>query len=215
MQHTVSLFELTGSLEKRPYPKNRLCELQAELYKHDVVVALSTIWDFLHKSGFSCQKMVMIAKQRDEYLRTVFTLDVSVYKPEILVFLNETGADQRNAKRKYVYSLRGKPARSHKRFIRGEHISAIAVMSSEGLLDCKVVEGSVNGNEFYIFVHTHLIPHLQPFNGRNPYRVVFLNNASIHHIEDVVKAIEDVGGIVHFFPPYLPDLNPIEELFSK
>ena len=139
VQHTVSLFELTGSLEKRPYPKNRLRELQAELYKHGVVVALSTICDFLHKSGFSCQKMVMIAKQMDEYLRTVFTLDVSVYKPEMLVFLNETGADQRNAMRKYVYNLRGKPARSHKLFIRGEHISAIAVMSSEGLLIVKLL----------------------------------------------------------------------------
>ena len=63
----------------------------------------------------------------------------------------------------------------------------------------------MNGNEFYIFVHTHLIPHLQPFNGRNPYSVVILNNASIHHIEDAVKAIEDVGAIVHFLPPYSPD----------
>ena len=70
-------------------------------YDYGVEVALSTTCDFLHKSGFSCQKMFMIAKQRDEYLRTVFTLDVSVYKPDILVFLNETGADRRNAMRKY------------------------------------------------------------------------------------------------------------------
>ena len=29
------------------------------------------------------------------------------------------------------------------------------------------------------------------------------------------KAIEDVGAIVHFLPPYSPDLNPIKEAFSK
>ena len=45
--------------------------------------------------------------------------------------------------------------------------------------------------------------------------MVILDNASIHHTEDAVKAIEDVGALVHFLPPYSPDLNPIEEAFSK
>ena len=45
--------------------------------------------------------------------------------------------------------------------------------------------------------------------------VVVLDNASIHHVDEVVKAIEDVGAIVHFLPPYSPDLNPVEEAFSK
>ncbi len=42
-----------------------------------------------------------------------------------------------------------------------------------------------------------------------------MDNATIHHVEEAVKAIEDVGAIVHFLPPYSPDLNPIEEAFSK
>ena len=88
-------------------------------------------------------------------------------------------------------------------------------MSTKGLLDVKVVDGGVNGDVFYTFVHTHLMLHLQPFNGRNPHSVVILDNASIHHIDDAVRAIEDIGAIVHFLPPYSPDLNPIEELFSK
>ena len=45
--------------------------------------------------------------------------------------------------------------------------------------------------------------------------VVILDNASIHHTENVVKATEDIGVLVHFLPPYSPDLNPIEEAFSK
>ena len=27
--------------------------------------------------------------------------------------------------------------------------------------------------------------------------------------------IESVGALVHFLPPYSPDFNPIEEMFSK
>ena len=80
---------------------------------------------------------------------------------------------------------------SHVFFDRSEHISATAVMSSRGLLDVKLVEGGVNGDEFYSFVHTHLLPHLQPFNGENPYSIVVLDNAAIHHIHDApLKMLE-------------------------
>ncbi len=40
-------------------------------------------------------------------------------------------------------------------------------------------------------------------------------NASIHHVSRAVSLIQSVGALVHFLPPYSPDLNPIEELFSK
>ena len=59
---------------------------------------------------------------------------------------------------------------------------------------------------FYRFLHTHLLPKLMPYNGINPHSV---------EIDGIVKAIEDVGALVYFLPPYSPDLNPIEELFSK
>ena len=159
--------------------------------------------------------MVLIANQRYEYLRANFAIDVSCYKLEMLVFLDETGADRRNTVQKYSYSLRGKPAKSHKLLIWGKCVSAIAVMSIQGLLECKIVHELVDGDVFYDFVHTHLIPHLQPFDGCNLHSVVILDNASIHHVEEAVRAIEDVGAIVHFLPPYSPDLNPIEEAFSK
>ena len=44
---------------------------------------------------------------------------------------------------------------------------------------------------------------------------MILDNASIDHVPQVTTAIEDMGAIVHFLPPYSPDFNPIEELFSK
>ena len=47
--------------------------------------------------------------QRDEFLRQQYISDVSVYSPEMLVFIDETGTDRRNGLRKYGYSLRGKP----------------------------------------------------------------------------------------------------------
>lgn len=54
-----------------------------------------------------------------------------------------------------------------------------------------------------------------PYNGINPHSVVVLDNCSIHHIAVVKHSISEVGALALFLPPYSPDLNPIEELFSK
>ena len=54
-----------------------------------------------------------------------------------------------------------------------------------------------------------------PFNCTNPRSVVVMDNASIHHADKVVALIEEVGTMVIFFPPYSPDIMPIEECFSK
>ena len=63
--------------------------------------------------------------------------DVSMYSSDMLVFVDETGTDQRNTIQKYGYSIRGKPAKNHVQFARGERISAIACICNAGLLDVK------------------------------------------------------------------------------
>ena len=99
--------------------------------------------------------------------------------------------------------------------VREERVSAIANISTSGLLDVDVVKGTIDGERFYDYVQKHLLLHLMPFNGVNPHSVVVLNNCSIHHIEGIALMIEEVGTLVHFLPPYSPDFNPIEETFSK
>ena len=69
-----------------------------------------------------------------------------------------------------------------------------------------VTEGIINGDR------NVLLPHLRPFNGINSHSI---DNASIHHIDDVINLIEtQAGAKVIFLPPYSPDLNPSEGVFS-
>ena len=103
----------------------------------------------------------------------------------MLVFLDETGTDRRDAMHRFGYSLRGKPARTHKLLVRGKHLTAIAVICVERILCCKVVEGSVTGDVFEDFLYTSLLPKLFPFNGENAKLVVIMDNASIHHVDSV------------------------------
>ena len=171
--------------------------------------------NFLHKNGFTHQRLRTVALQQDEFLREQFTIDVSLYSPDMFIFIDETGADKRNSLRKYGYSLRGKPVTTKSLLVRGERVSAIACMSMNGILDVKAHKETSNGDIFYEFIHTHLLPHLCPFDGQNSNSVVILDNCSIHHCREVMSALTDIGVMVHFLPPYSPDFNPIEEAFSK
>ena len=88
-------------------------------------------------------------------------------------------------------------------------------MSVEGILGCEIVRGGVNADKFYDFAEQNLLPTLLPFDGYNHHSVVILDNCAIHHTDDVVQVIRDSGALVHFLPPYSPDMNPTEEAFSK
>ena len=69
--------------------------------------------------------------------------------------------------------------------------------------------------DFINFVNNNLLPHVMPYNGYNPNSIIVLDNCSIHHVSGALQCMEQKGSIVHFLPPYSPDYNPIELLFSK
>ena len=152
--------------------------------------------------------------QRDDSLRAQFVSDMSLYEQEMLIFIDETGSDKQDSLRKYGYSLRGRPAKSHK-IIPWKACSAIVMMSMNGILGVNIVHGSVNGDVFCDFVEKFLVPHLLPYYGHNPHSVIILDNCSIHYCQEAIQMIQTVGALVHFLLPYSPDYNPIEEAFSK
>ena len=88
-------------------------------------------------------------------------------------------------------------------------------MTSSCVLDLKIVRGGVTGDDFIDFVNNNLGLHLMPFTGNNPNSVIVLDNCSIHHASGVVQSMTQYGSLVYFLPPYSPDYNPIELLFSK
>jgi len=236
----VQRFFNTGCIAKSPYPKERaarkltdpvklfvlqlvlekpgisLHEIQEQLlFTLFIQIDITSICRLLQQSGFTRQKLRITALQQSEYLRQTYIEEVSIYSPEMLIFLDETGADRRNILRRHGYSMRGRPLVNHQFLFRGSRLSALAFISMCGLLDVKLVEGTTNGDTFYNFVEECLLPHLLPFDGNNPHSIVIMDNCSVHHIGEVVKMIEEVGAIVHFLPPYSPDFMPIELAFSK
>ena len=68
---------------------------------------------------------------------------------------------------------------------------------------------------FCNFLETNIFPLMLPFDGSSPRSVLILDNASIHHVERIYQLAEAKGCLLWFLPAYSPDLNPIEEVFSK
>ena len=70
-------------------------------------------------------------------------------------------------------------------------------------------EGAMDGEMFLAWVRQGLGPTLQPHD------VVILDNLATHKVAGVRQAIEAVGAGLLYLPPYSPDFNPIENLWSK
>jgi transposase len=85
----------------------------------------------------------------------------------------------------------------------------LAALRHDGLTAPLVVDGAINGELFLAYVQQQLVPTLRTDD------IVIMDNLSSHKVVGVKKAIESVGAKVIYLPPYSPDLNPIENVFSK
>jgi transposase len=124
------------------------------------------------------------------------------------VFVDEMGTHTSLAPL-YAYSPRGKRAFFKVPRNKGKNTTLLASIGHDGMGPSVVVEGSTTKEVFEAYVEHFLTPTLREG------QVVVMDNLSAHKGERVRKLIEDRGCQLLYLPPYSPDLNPIEEAFSK
>lgn len=178
-------------------------------------VSPSSVCKIIHKHGFTRKKLQHIAKQRSITYRGQFMAEILMYPCDWFVFIDETGCSSKDHTRRFGYALRGESAIDHRLLHRGTRISAIAAISTTGVVAVELMTGTVNGDIFFDFVRGNLIPEMLPFNGSNPASIAVLDNCSIHHIQPVVDLFRNAGILTIYLPPYSPDYMPIEETFSS
>ena len=71
------------------------------------------------------------------------------------------------------------------------------------------VDGATNTEVFRAYIEKVLIPTLRPGD------IVVMDNLSAHKNKETLALLEAVGAEALFLPPYSPDLNPIEMMWSK
>ena len=88
-------------------------------------------------------------------------------------------------------------------------VTLTAAMRIGGVGACLTFDGATDAACFETYVEKCLIPTLKPGD------IVIMDNLSSHKTAEVARLIGSVGAEVRYLPPYSPDLNPIELMFSK
>jgi transposase len=84
-----------------------------------------------------------------------------------------------------------------------------AGLRSDGLIAPLVLDGPMDGDAFLAWVEQSLAPSLRHGD------TVVMDNLPAHKVQGIQEAIEAVGASLIYLPPYSPDFNPIEMVFSK
>ena len=126
-----------------------------------------------------------------------------------LVFVDESGFHT-SMTRSRARAPRGKRAYGKVPRNRGKNTTLIAAITLEGAMgESMSVEGATDAEAFEAYVEHFLAPTLEKG------QVVVLDGLGAHRTHRVREFIEARGADLVFLPSYWPDLNPIEEAFSK
>ena len=140
---------------------------------------------------------------REEWKRNQGKLD-----PAKLVFIDETGATTKMARR-YGRCLKGQRLLCKEPFGHWKTTSFTAALRHDGITAPLVLDGSMNGEIFRAYVEQFLVPTLKKDD------IVIMDNLPSHKVAGIREAIENAGAKLLYLPPYSPDINPIEQVFSK
>ncbi len=128
--------------------------------------------------------------------------------PSKLVFLDETGASTKMARLR-GRSPKGERCRASVPHGHWKTTTLVAGLRLDGITAPGLIDGAMDGVVFALYVEHVLAPTLRAGD------IVILDNLPAHKVTQARVAIEAVGAILLFLPPYSPDFNPIEQAFAK
>ena len=193
-------------------PGLSLAEMCERLRKQDGSIKIGALWHQLNKWSLTFKKTLHASEQERadvQEARRAWRQALPTMEVEKLVFIDETWTST-NLTRRYGRAAKGR------RCIDAAPHGHWQTTTFVGALRCRrltaapmVTDGPMDGETFRAYVRQFLCPTLQPGD------TVILDNLSSHKVAGVEAAITATGALILFLPPYSPDLNPIEKLFSK
>jgi transposase len=186
-------------------------ELLAELRERKVEVSYYGVWHFLDRAGLSYKKTLHASEQdrhdvvrrREQWQRLQGKVDA-----KRLIFIDETWAKTNMTR------LHGRCPLGQRLVAKVAHghwktLTFVAGLRCDGIVAPCVFDQPINAVSFLAWVIQFLVPTLRRGD------VVVMDNLASHKGAAVRRAIRAAGALLIFLPPYSPDLNPIEQAFSK
>ena len=140
--------------------------------------------------------------------RRTWIENISGTKAKHQVYLDESGINT-NLTRHYARAVHGKRAIDAAPINTPVGTTVLSSIRLNGSLVYTTYQGGTTAQRFREYMEKQLIPSLEKDD------VVIMDNMRSHHAKIVTELLDDAGISYMYLPPYSPDLNPIEKMWSK
>jgi transposase len=143
--------------------------------------------------------------------RTTWRAEAAGVDPARLIFLDESGFDTRLV-RTHARAPHGQRAHGTAPGGHWHRLTLIGALGLDGVCAAMMVAAATSTAVFHAFVTQVLVPALlrEP-----PDAIVVMDNLAAHKAALVRKAFDQAGISYRYLPAYSPDMNPIEQAWSK
>lgn len=142
-------------------------------------------------------------RQRQDWEECLPGLDL-----DKLVFFDESGVNTLMARTR-GRSPEGKRLVDSAPAGRYETLTLMSAVRLDGVVAPLLLDGPVNAETFAGYVEDCLVPALEAGD------ILIMDNLPAHKSVRITRAVEMAGCVLVYLPPYSPDLNPIENMWSK
>jgi len=188
----------------------QFCERYQQAY--GVRVGVTTMHNTLKRLGYTYKKKTFHDPKRDGEgavgIRASYACQLDGVRPEDRVYLDETGSCL-NLNLAYGRSRKGERAHDENPTAPGETISTAAVLTEHGVEAADLYSGTLTAKRFTAYLEGFVLALM--FGGR----VLIMDNHPVHYAKIVLRFLVEHKVPFVYLPPYSPELNPIEEAFSK
>lgn len=181
---------------------------QVVFKKFSIKISRQCVANAIFKANFSRKRLSKrgfvkkrLQKQRVIAFKKAYA---SVKHVHSIVSVDEVGFDQRTVPI-YGYSQKGCKAISNGLTNKRIRTTMITAIDENNNIFYKLCEGGTKGIQFAEFIRCLPWPHSS---------TIIMDNASIHKTHEVKRAFNSKGFNVLHSPPYTPECNPIENVFS-
>jgi transposase len=163
-------------------------------------------------TGLAAQKKSLHASERDtervRHARAHYRELIEPLDFERLKFIDESGVNLAMTRR-YGRAPRGERVVGAVPHNYGANVTMIAALSLQGVEAVMTIDGATDAEVFRAYVAHVLCPNLVPGD------IVVMDNLRAHKVAGICERIEAQGAHLISWPPYSPDLSPIEPCWSK
>ena len=142
--------------------------------------------------------------------RKIWLENLPNYAKEKLVFVDESGVNT-NMTRIYGRSIGGTRSVDKTPLNTPANTTILSSIRINGEISYTTYKGRTTGDKFVEYLKNVLIPTLHDGD------IIVMDNMRSHHVKKVSETINNSGKhlTLLYLPPYSPDFNPIEMMWSK